>query len=297
MSTTTRTTRINGVVPVIPIPFDEAERIDEPCLRRAIDFAATNKMAAICLPAYGSEFYKLADDERHRVVEVAIDQTKRRLPVIAQANHASAKIAAETAARYEKLGADLISIALPRQFPVTEADLLCFSGRVADAISCELLVQDFNPGGPTVGAEFLATLQKQHPNVTYAKLEEPLIIDKLRAIRDRIGESLRLLTGWGGMYLLEGLEVGSCGVMPGLAICDLIDRVFRTRDAALFAQLLPYITFQLQSFELFHLMEKRLLVRRGVFDNARVRDVTRTPAEAFSRYADRLIEQIISLTL
>lgn len=291
---------INGVVPVIPSPFTDTEEIDFAALKSLIDFAVRSNAAAICLPAYGSEFYKLSDAERDELVATAILANAQRLPVIAQANHVSSKIAAEMAKRYALLGADIISIALPRQFPVTDADLLRYCGRIADASSIPLLIQDFNPGGPTVSADFLCRLHRSHPNVRFAKLEEPLITTKLKMIQDKVGPSLGLLTGWGGMYLLDGLESGSCGVMPGTAICDLFARIWSDaragmNAAVLFSSILPYITFSLQTFELFLAMEKRILVKRGIIGSEARRDLTRTIDPALSHRAEQIINDILAL--
>src|SRR5512132_17122 len=105
---------IDGVVPVIPIPFAEDESINEADLRRLVEFTATHGAAAMCLPAYGSEFYKLSDEERERIVSIAIETNRRRIPLMAQANHGSALGAIRLAKTYERLGADIISVAIPR---------------------------------------------------------------------------------------------------------------------------------------------------------------------------------------
>ncbi|MBM4438342.1 MAG: dihydrodipicolinate synthase family protein, partial [Actinobacteria bacterium] len=145
--------KLDGIVPIIPVPFTADESIDEPGLRRVVDYAVAHGAAGACLPAYGSEFYKLSDAERERVVGIAIEANRRRVPLIAQANHGAAKVAAATAQRYERMGADLISIAIPRTFGLNDADVARYLGRVAGAVGLPLLVQDFNPGGPTIGAE------------------------------------------------------------------------------------------------------------------------------------------------
>ena len=173
------TTQINGVVPVIPIPFQDDESIDEASLRRCVDFVCQSQMAALCLPAYASEFYKLSEAEREQVIGIAIEANQQRIPVIAQANHASSKVAASLARRYEAMGADVISFAIPRQFGTTDADLLRYCGTIADAVSIPVLIQDFAPGKATIDADFIEQMHKQHPNFLYAKLEEPMIIDKL----------------------------------------------------------------------------------------------------------------------
>ena len=80
--------RIEGVVPIIPTPFDpDTEAVDYGALGRLVDFAAGRDFGAICLPAYASEFYKLDEDERSRVVETAIAAAAGRVPVVAQSNH------------------------------------------------------------------------------------------------------------------------------------------------------------------------------------------------------------------
>lgn len=294
------TLTIDGVIPIIPTPFREDETIDFSSLKSLIDFAVRSNAAAICLPAYGSEFYKLSDAERDDLVGAAISDCARRVPVVTQANHASPKIASEIAKQYERLGADIIGIALPRQFPVTDADLLRYCGRIAGSVSIPLLVQDFNPGGPTVSADFLCQLHQAHPNVRFAKLEEPLITTKLRQVFDRTGPSLGLLTGWGGMYLLDGFAAGSCGVMPGTAVCDLFARVWSIsrgggNPGMLFARMLPYINYSLQTFELFLAMEKHLLRRRGVIPDDRRRELTRTIDTSLWQRATQICDELLML--
>jgi dihydrodipicolinate synthase/N-acetylneuraminate lyase len=295
-----RAQKINGVVPVIPIPFHADESIDEKSLRRCVEFVCSRGMAGMCLPAYASEFYKLSEAERETVIGIAIEANDKRIPVIAQANHGSAKIAAGLARRYEAMGADVISFALPRQFGSTDADLLRYCGTIADAVSIPVLIQDFAPGKATIDADFIDDLHKQHPNFLYAKLEEPMIIDKLVRIQEKVGEKVGIFEGWGGYYMLEAIPVGIVGIIPGVPYCDLLNIVYQARKAGddqraydLFAALLPMMNFTLQDFELFLQVEKRLLVRRGIFDAAHMRQLTMTPSKAVMRHAEFLIEQMM----
>ncbi len=277
--------QINGVVPVIPVPFDQDEGIDEASLRRIVEWVASRPLSAMCLPAYGSEFYKLSEAEREQVIAIAIAITQKRVPVIAQANHGSCRRAAELARRYEKLGADIIAFAIPRQFSSSQADLLRYCGGIAKVVSLPILIQDFNPGGLTIGAEFIDILNRNHPNFCYAKLEEPLIVDKIVAIRERVGDRVKVLEGWGGYYMLEGIPAGICGIMPGVPIADLLNQVYQARSSGeaeraydLFSLVLPFINFSLQNFEVFLQIEKRLLVRRGLCTTSTVRSLTLSPS-------------------
>lgn len=291
--------KLDGIVPIIPIPFNDDESINDSDLKRVVQFAGKNGATGICLPAYGSEFYKLNDEEREHVVGVAVEANAGAVPLIAQANHPSAGMASATAKRYQRAGADMISIAVPRTFGLRPPDVLRYLGRIASAIDIPLLVQDFNPGGPTIGPEDIFELNRQHPNFKYAKLEEPLMADKVVAIKDRVGDSVGVLEGWGGMYMLELIPLGICGVMPGVPLLEPLNRAYRLRQDGqgreamnLMGRLLPFINFTLQNFEVFLHVEKRLLVRLGLFDTATVRDATYTLSTPNGDYVDLLCDHM-----
>jgi 2-keto-3-deoxy-L-arabinonate dehydratase len=292
---------IHGIVPVIPTPFDERDELDIESIHPLIDFAASTGVTAVCLPAYGSEFYKLSEAERMALIGAAIDAARGRVKIIAQSNHPSAKLAAEIARRNAGLGADAISFALPRMFSLAESDLLRYAEKVARSVTVPVLVQDFNPGGPSVGASFAQKLKQAAPNFRFLKLEEPLMGPKVQAIREATRDGVGVLEGWGGMYLLELLPAGICGVMPGLAMCDLFQLLVSRAavgDApgatALFTRMLPQIIYSLQNMELFHHCEKRLLVARGILAAARVRDATLSLDSGAVDYIEFLNREILA---
>jgi 4-hydroxy-tetrahydrodipicolinate synthase len=275
--------RIDGIVPIIPTPFTQDGDPDWDALGRLLDFAVKAEVSAVCLPAYASEFYKLTDSERRDVASRAIGLMAGRLPLIAQVNHVSPAYVAETARDLEQTGASAISVAVPRMFGLPERDLLRYFDRILKAISIPLLIQDFNPGGPTLSTSFLQALHSQHPHFRYLKLEEPLMAQRVRSILDSTAGEIGVIEGWGGMYMLELMDAGICGVMPGLAVSDVLCKIWNLarkgdKDGAysVFADVLPQIVFSLQSLEFFHHAEKSLLVARGILPNANVREVTLT---------------------
>ena len=56
-----------------------------------------------------------------------------------------------------------------------ERDLLRYYDRILQSITIPLLIQDFNPGGPTLSLSFLKQLRGQHQHFRFLKLEEPLM--------------------------------------------------------------------------------------------------------------------------
>jgi len=291
-----------GIIPVVPTPFTAGDEIDLEALAGLIEFAAGAGVPAVCLPAYGSEFYKLADSERRKIVTVAIKAARGRVKVMAQSNHPSSRLAAELARSHQEMGADVISFAIPRQFALGDDDILHYCESVAGAVSVPVLIQDFNPGGPSVGAEMAARLIQAAGNIRYLKLEEPLMGAKVRAIRKATHDQVSVLEGWGGMYLLELMADGIAGAMPGLSMCDLFVRVFSLASAGdlekafeLYRFMLPQIVFSLQNMELFHHCEKRLLHARGLLASVAVREPQFHLSSAMEYYIEVLNRDILKV--
>lgn len=295
---------LDGVVPVIPTPFRADESIDFAGLVNCVQFAVRHGIGAICLPAYASEFYKLTEAEKLEVVGKALEAASGRVLVVAQSNHPSARAAAQLARRHEGMGAQVISFALPRQFALPRGDLFDYCRAICEAVTAPILIQDFNPGGPTVDAEFARTLHERCPNFRYLKLEEPFMASKVRAIRSATQDRVGILEGWGGMYTLELIPAGICGLMPGLGAADLLQRIWqlgttgRMEDALdLFQVLLPQLVFSLQNLELFLCLEKKLLAARGVLEESstHVRRPTWSPDEETLAHGLRLNARVCRL--
>lgn len=291
---------IDGIVPIVPTPFLPDGSPDWDSLERLLDFAVSANVSAVCLPAYASEFYKLTDSERRDIAIRAAGLLGMRLPVIGQVNHVSTAYVAETARELERAGVSAISVAVPRLFNLPERDLLRYFGRILDAIGIPLLIQDFNPGGTTVSLDFLQQLKRQHSNFRFLKLEEPLMSERVRTIIDGTNGQLGVLEGWGGVYMIELFHAGIVGVMPGLAVADVLQLVWnrqRQRDPdgayAAFVGVLPQISFSLQSLEFFHHAEKALLVARGVLPAAFVREATLTVGSNDRDHIDFLNRKVL----
>jgi len=275
------TLQIRGIVPIVPTPFKTNQEIDWESLHALINFACASGAYALCLPAYASEFYKLSEDERRQIIAEAVGQASGRVPVIAQVNAYSAKQAEETALDAQRAGVEAVSVSVPRLFPLAERDIFRYFDQILNAINIPMVIQDFNPGGPTVSLEFIANLHRTHPHFRYIKLEEPLMASKVEAIVQKTSGEVGVLEGWGGMYMLELIPAGICGVMPSLGAADILASVFRLaeqgqKDEAyeIFQAVLPQIVFSLQNIELLHHVEKSLLVARGIIYEAVVRDAS-----------------------
>ncbi|MEK6781173.1 MAG: dihydrodipicolinate synthase family protein [Bacteroidota bacterium] len=294
---------LTGVVPIIPTPFLEDEEIDEVALRNLIEFAINSGVQGVCLPAYASEFYKLTDEEKLRVVEIAIDQAAGRILIMAQSNSPSLKIAINLAKANVTAGTDIVSITVPRIFSLPEASIQSYlSGFLESIPETPVLIQDFNPGGASIGVSLINYLRTTYPNFKYLKLEEPLCAPKIENIIRTTDGNVGVFEGWGGLYLMELIPIGISGVMPGLGVADILQKVFTLRKNGesqkafeLFERVVPQIFFSLQNMELFHYAEKELLRARGILKNSISRKAAYIPDDSSIKYIRELNNRILKL--
>jgi 4-hydroxy-tetrahydrodipicolinate synthase len=294
---------LTGVVPIIPTPFTEDEEIDGLGICNLIDFAVESGIEAVCLPAYASEFYKLSDEEKLYVVKVAVGHAEGRIKIVAQSNNPSLRGAVKLAQANVEAGADVISLAVPRIFSLPEESLKEYLGEFLQSIpDTPVLIQDFNPGGASISVNFIEALMNEHPNFKYLKLEEPLCAPKFEEIIKRTNGNIGLFEGWGGLYMLELIPLGIAGVMPGLGVSDILQKVFDLRRNgehakafSIFERVMPQIFFSLQNMELFHYAEKELLMARGILTNSIARKAAYKPDQSSINYIKELNQRVVEL--
>jgi 4-hydroxy-tetrahydrodipicolinate synthase len=142
----------------------------------------------------------------------------------------------------------------------------------------------------------------KHPNFKYLKLEEPLCAPKFEEIIRVTEGKVGLFEGWGGLYMLELIPVGIAGVMPGLGVADILQKVFELRKSgqhdkafSSFERIMPQIFFSLQNMELFHYAEKELLTARGILTNSIARKAAYVPDDSSRHYIAELNERVLAL--
>ena len=133
---------LQGPIPVIPTSFKSDDSVDLEAMQRMIEFARHSGITAVCLPAFGSEFYKLDASERTALLARAVELSGDQLCIIAQCNHVHGPIAARLAKEAEAMGCNAISTALPRAFPVAEQELVDYAVTVCKATKLPVIVQD-----------------------------------------------------------------------------------------------------------------------------------------------------------
>lgn len=275
--------KFEGVFPVICIPFNEEEEVDEENLRRLVRFLIEKEVSGVCVPAIGSEFYKLSDSERKKVVEIVIDEVDHRVPVIIGTGHPSVKVALEYTGHAEVAGADGILVFPPYFVPPTEESLVHYFRRIGESTSLPMMIQDApQQSGVTMSIPTLARMKDKISNFQYIKIEALPLGPKTSAVFKAFQDKLGVFCGHGGMFLIDALSRGACGVMPGCAFADVLMHIYnkytkgeKQKAREIFHNLLPFLVLESPSVEVFLASEKEVIRRRGIFSSS----FTRQPGE------------------
>jgi len=183
-----------GIYTAIVTPFTDSDEFDEGTFRRLIDFQIASGAAGLLVIGGSGEFVSLTPSERRRVVDVAIDQTARRIPIIVGALAPGTREVQETVRYAAKVGADA-ALVLPSYYIKASADGICeHFARVADSASIPIVAYN-NSGrtGITLDVRILERLARIPSIIALKECERDLAI--VAAKIGAIGERIAILSG------------------------------------------------------------------------------------------------------
>ncbi|WP_240702117.1 dihydrodipicolinate synthase family protein [Trinickia terrae] len=277
----------SGVFPVAPTPFTESGELDLDGQRRVIDCMVDQGVDGICILANYSEQFVLTDVERDTLVDLCLEHTAGRVPVMVTCSHFSTAIASARAQRAASAGASLVMLMPPYHGAALRADengMFDHFARVADAAGVPVMVQDAPLSGVTLAVPFLVRLARELPLVRYFKIEVPQAAAKLRALIAAGGDTIEgPFDGEEAITLMPDLDAGATGTMSSALLPDLIRPVFdafragrRAEAREGYARILPLINYENRQCGL--RAAKTVMKEGGVIKS----DAVRHPLEALA---------------
>jgi 4-hydroxy-tetrahydrodipicolinate synthase len=132
--------RLRGCGTAIITPFKKDESIDESAFRRLVDFQIENGVDFIVACGTTGESVTMSDDEQARVVELTIEASEGRAPVVAGAGGYNTREVIEKVHRYERLGADAILSVSPYYNKPTQEGLYQHYRAIAEATRLPIIL-------------------------------------------------------------------------------------------------------------------------------------------------------------
>ncbi len=295
---------LNGIIPVLTIPFDADGRIDEASLRRVVHFELEGGVHGLGVGGFASEAYKLTNQERIRCAEIVAAEVNKQVPLIIGMAPGSTEAAIEQAHVYSNLHPAALMTLPPNTMNNDEMSLMEHYIALGNASDVPIMVQQ-SPQIPAyahcqLSTEHLAQIAKHAPGIRYFKIEGPGSARRINALKGRVNEDVRLFGGVGGISLREELEVGAAGLLPGVGFNEFFVEVWaawtaenkmRVDDILLRAQpLIDSVSGFGHEFSLH--ARKYLLKRAGIIDYDTVRRPTVRPEFTALENIGRLVDEM-----
>ena len=271
----------SGIFHILATPFREDGVLDTAGLPRLVEAALGTGVTGLTILGIAGEAHRLTDEERRRVVETVVKETRGRVPVAVGVSASGTHLATAFARMAREHGADALMVAPPAGLKNLDA-VAEYYRAVAAATGVPIVLQD-EPVTTQVNmpAPFIAQLCAEIAQIEAVKLEEPPTLPKITRLRALFGTRVAIFGGLGGVYFFEELSRGADGAMTGFpypealrAIRDHFVAGRRDEARALFYRWLPLIRYETQPGATPGTavgIRKEILRRRGWIASALVR--------------------------
>ena len=218
-----------GVFPYLVSPVNADGTVKEDVLRDLVEHLIKKGVHGLTPLGSTGEFAYLTWHQRKRIVEVVVDATAGRVPVVAGVCHASIAEAVRQAEEFEKLGVDGILAVLETYFPLKEAQVYDYFAAIARSVTCPIVLYT-NPSFQATDLT-LGVIQKlaEIPNIEYLK-DASGNTGRLLTISNMVGDKLKLFSASAHIPLFV-MMLGGLGWMAGPA-CVIPEQSVRLFELA-----------------------------------------------------------------
>jgi 4-hydroxy-tetrahydrodipicolinate synthase len=290
---------VRGIFPILSMPFLDDDSIDFDGLVRQAEFLISTGVDGVGF-GFGSEIFRLTDDERDEALAHVSAAVGGRVPIIsaASANSTRASVARGLAAK--EAGAAVLMITPPAMVAAGPIQIRAHYATIAEQVGLPIIVQDA-PGlsGVSISNDVLAELAKSIDLVVAVKIESIPPAPRVGVLADLIGDHASVLGGAGGIDFMHELQRGGDGTIPGAAHPELFTYIwsrFQAGDIAearrCFNRFLPMLALMWRSFDHFLFAQKEILHRRGVLGPARMRAPSETIDPGFLGELDQMLADL-----
>lgn len=209
--------QLRGVFPIAQTPFTDSDKLDIDSLVEQLRFIDRGRVHGFVWPQLASEWSTLSESERLEGAEALGSAAKKLRPTLVLGVQApNTEAAVRYAVHAKKVGADAV-ISLP---PVDEKDpkaVVAYYKRVGEATDLPLFAQ-------AVGNMSVPTLIEMYnavPTFRYVKDEAGQPLFRIRELRERSSDHLKIFTGGHGRTMIDEMNRGFSGTMPAASFADL----------------------------------------------------------------------------
>lgn len=215
-------TSFGGLLIPLPTVFEDDGSIDQPLMHDLVDYYIGAGVDGLFIGGSYGQGPAMSPEERQLVAELAIEQTKGRVPVIVHVGAVDPYTSIELGKHALEKGADGVGIVGPYYYSDrSQEELRAHYKMVCDELSAPTLLYN-NPkySGYPIGPEFMAQLRQDSPQIFGAKLAMGTI-DEARCYLEFTGDDFQIFSLASSLF--PGMLAGIAGsISPPLTICPEI---------------------------------------------------------------------------
>ena len=170
----------SGVFPYLVSPIDAQGQVKEAVLTRLVSDLIDAGVHGLTPLGSTGEFAYLNREQRHRIVEVVVGATRRRVPVVAGVAATTIADAVEQVKAYDGLGVDGILAILEAYFPLAEDGVVAYFTAMANSTALPIVLYT-NP-------------QFQRSDLSLPAIERLAKVGNIRYLKDASSDTGRLLS-------------------------------------------------------------------------------------------------------
>lgn len=215
-------TEIKGIIAAMQTPMFADESINEKEMRNQINRQIeAGADAVFCLGTNG-EFYIMDFEEKVRVMEIFVDETRGRVPVYAGTGCVSTKETIALSKKAEEIGVDVLSVITPYFAAVSQEELYEHYRAVAESVSLPIVM--YNIPARTGAALAPATVGRlaDISNIVGVKDSSGNFNNILQYIDAVRGKDFSVLSGNDALILYTLLAGGKGGIT---AIANILPEI------------------------------------------------------------------------
>jgi 4-hydroxy-tetrahydrodipicolinate synthase len=150
-----------GIIPAMVTPITREGKVNESALRKLTNYLIEGGVHGLFPVGSQGEFYALTFEEKKRIIEVVVEETRGRVPVYAGTGAITIREAVALTRMAEAAGVSAVSVVTPYFIKPNDAELMEFFTAVAKATRLPVILYN-NVGrtGVNISADFAVRASK-----------------------------------------------------------------------------------------------------------------------------------------
>lgn len=207
---------LKGSVVALVTPFKKDRSIDEKKLRFLINWHIKNKTDGILVCGTTGESATLTHQEHKKVISIAVEEVKKRVPVVAGAGSNSTEEALDLSKYAQEVGADYALVITPYYNKPTQEGLIKHFERISEATTIPIIIYNVpSRTGTNILPDTVIKIANNCKNVIGIK-EASGSLDQAIQIMSSAPKNFCLLSG-NDQITLPLMSVGACGAISVVA--------------------------------------------------------------------------------